>query len=340
MDGNGRYWYHRPGLYGRPVPPLLPLCRGDQVILKQIELQNLHALPSPNAEGIHKSTALNPPAVVNARDAVALLSTGQVELFAGRPSATVRSFDASAESGFSAEFFVPLEDIVFLRRGGEHASEYTHSVAREIRVPPHSRYLRQYVPPWMRAHHAHAVAAQEPSSSSSSSKPRPPHLGRTSLANNRLQRAVARMDRCDLPLPRVRAQRGEMCAICLDDLCVSSKNDDGVHQAVRLPCLHSFHEQCVAEWLHAENNPGTCPVCRLDFGGKACVEGGDAAVQRGLRYRPEELHAMSTKELKNVLVLANIAVSSDQVFVEKRDLVEFIIEEGRSGRNIALQIIV
>ncbi|KPJ04699.1 PREDICTED: RING finger protein 122-like [Papilio xuthus] len=40
----------------------------------------------------------------------------------------------------------------------------------------------------------------------------------------------------------------EKCSICLDDMDVAV-----------LPCRHSFHRKCIAQWL-AMN--GTCPTCR------------------------------------------------------------------------------
>lgn len=41
------------------------------------------------------------------------------------------------------------------------------------------------------------------------------------------------------------------CPICFDKIC---QNDGSA-----LPCMHSFHTQCIRTWL-MENN--TCPVCR------------------------------------------------------------------------------
>jgi hypothetical protein len=59
------------------------------------------------------------------------------------------------------------------------------------------------------------------------------------------------------------------CCICLDDIededahddCCSSTtcdSDEGL-KLVQLPCLHTFHEDCVIDWF---NTSTTCPLCR------------------------------------------------------------------------------
>lgn len=42
------------------------------------------------------------------------------------------------------------------------------------------------------------------------------------------------------------------CAVCLQEMIAST-------MAVRLPCGHSFHEECAHEWLRKKH---TCPTCR------------------------------------------------------------------------------
>ena len=45
------------------------------------------------------------------------------------------------------------------------------------------------------------------------------------------------------------------CCVCLEDVCQG--------QRVRtLPCLHTFHADCVEEWL---KNKKTCPLCQFSI---------------------------------------------------------------------------
>jgi len=58
-------------------------------------------------------------------------------------------------------------------------------------------------------------------------------------------------------LPRVEIEEGMkcealMCSICLAELSVGSK-------AIRLLCLHIYHDECIMKWLDRSN---TCPMCR------------------------------------------------------------------------------
>lgn len=45
------------------------------------------------------------------------------------------------------------------------------------------------------------------------------------------------------------------CTICLDDLVVGQP-------ALRIPCGHLYHEECVKDWLKKSNE---CPVCRYEL---------------------------------------------------------------------------
>uniref|UniRef100_A0A0E0JJT9 RING-type domain-containing protein n=1 Tax=Oryza punctata TaxID=4537 RepID=A0A0E0JJT9_ORYPU len=49
---------------------------------------------------------------------------------------------------------------------------------------------------------------------------------------------------------------GKPCGICLDDLVDLT--------AVKLPCGHAFHGQCITNWLFEGK---TCPMCRRDLTG-------------------------------------------------------------------------
>jgi hypothetical protein len=64
------------------------------------------------------------------------------------------------------------------------------------------------------------------------------------------------------------------CAICLGDY------EEGEELTV-LPCNHSFHAECVTEWLHTRNKcPLCCSVLALERG-EVCVQKPDAAEALG-----------------------------------------------------------
>ena len=45
---------------------------------------------------------------------------------------------------------------------------------------------------------------------------------------------------------------GEVCAVCLDEFCVGS-------EARKMPCSHTYHQNCIVKWLGKSN---MCPICR------------------------------------------------------------------------------
>ncbi|KAF6037512.1 hypothetical protein EB796_004184 [Bugula neritina] len=47
----------------------------------------------------------------------------------------------------------------------------------------------------------------------------------------------------------------EECAICLTEMNINGKNH-------KLPCHHTFHEQCIKMWASYDR---TCPLCRREF---------------------------------------------------------------------------
>lgn len=50
------------------------------------------------------------------------------------------------------------------------------------------------------------------------------------------------------------------CSICLEDFETID------HRVVRLPCLHIFHEICIAKWLATRSNVNcSCPLCRSQY---------------------------------------------------------------------------
>jgi hypothetical protein len=47
----------------------------------------------------------------------------------------------------------------------------------------------------------------------------------------------------------------EVCPVCLEGLSVGL-------EAMRMPCLHVYHEGCIVEWLRKCN---LCPLCRYEM---------------------------------------------------------------------------
>jgi hypothetical protein len=54
----------------------------------------------------------------------------------------------------------------------------------------------------------------------------------------------------------VTATNDTECAICLDTAKIDMWRE--------LPCLHTFHELCLAEWYKTKTGPGVCPCCRAE----------------------------------------------------------------------------
>lgn len=59
------------------------------------------------------------------------------------------------------------------------------------------------------------------------------------------------------------------CAVCMEELVASTL-------AVRLPCRHTFHEECLRAWLSKHN---TCPCLRLEHPAPGHVRDMSAAPQ-------------------------------------------------------------
>lgn len=58
-----------------------------------------------------------------------------------------------------------------------------------------------------------------------------------------------------LLLPLIKITASDTCAICMDEFVVNES-------VPQLPCLHVFHEDCLARWLMRTN---TCPLCRFQL---------------------------------------------------------------------------
>jgi len=122
-------------------------------------------------------------------------------------------------------------------------------------------------------------------------------------------------------LPRIKvtaydiaANESAECSICLDELVAGQP-------ALRIPCGHLYHEDCVKDWLKKSNE---CPVCRFE------LPTDDAEYERGrrmrmsgrkLRMRHADLTVKSVQELTR---LANYIAVDVRGCLEKSELVEKI----------------
>merc|ERR1740121_1532011 len=122
-------------------------------------------------------------------------------------------------------------------------------------------------------------------------------------------------------LPRIKvtaydiaANEGSECSICLGDLVAGEP-------ALRLPCGHLFHEDCVTDWLKKSNE---CPVCRFELPtDDAEYERGRQARMAGrkIRMRRVDLEVKSVQELQR---LAKFIAVDVRGCLEKSELVERI----------------
>jgi len=122
-------------------------------------------------------------------------------------------------------------------------------------------------------------------------------------------------------LPRVKVSGNDLeknesseCSICLDALVLGE-------QALRIPCGHLYHEDCIYDWLKKSNE---CPVCRYE------LPTDDATYERGreermagrkIRLHYPELKGRSMGELKRLALFLKIDVSG---CLEKSELVACI----------------
>jgi len=115
------------------------------------------------------------------------------------------------------------------------------------------------------------------------------------------------------------ANEGSECSICLCDL-------EAGRTALRLPCSHLFHEDCVKDWLQKSNE---CPVCRFE------LPTDDAEYERGrqkrmagrkLRMRRGDLDMKSGQELSRLAQFIGVDVKG---CLEKCEIVEKIAASPR-----------
>ncbi|KNC74394.1 hypothetical protein SARC_13057, partial [Sphaeroforma arctica JP610] len=77
----------------------------------------------------------------------------------------------------------------------------------------------------------------------------PPQVGRA--ANRWLIHALPTETLSKAAIAKLE-EGSQNCCICLEDFKAGEKMK-------RLPCLHTYHDHCIDEWL---SRRGTCPVCK------------------------------------------------------------------------------
>mmetsp|Transcript_97089 Transcript_97089/g.202831 ORF Transcript_97089/g.202831 Transcript_97089/m.202831 type:complete len:367 (-) Transcript_97089:156-1256(-) len=129
-----------------------------------------------------------------------------------------------------------------------------------------------------------------------------------------------------LPIVKVTAydivanENSSECPICLDTL-------EAGKSAIRLPCSHLFHEDCIKDWLQKKSN--ACPVCRFELptddreherGRESRMEG------RKIRMRKPDLDMKSAQELSGLASFIGVDVKG---CLEKSDIIERILASPR-----------
>lgn len=115
-------------------------------------------------------------------------------------------------------------------------------------------------------------------------------------------------------------ENNKECLICLDEHALGGK-------AVKLPCGHIYHRDCVVEWLRKQ---GSCPVCRYE------VESSDTVFEIGrkkrmqasrkMRMRKDELKAKKVSELRNIAHQLSINISG---CIDKSEITDIMIASGK-----------
>jgi hypothetical protein len=108
------------------------------------------------------------------------------------------------------------------------------------------------------------------------------------------------------------------CTICLEKLSAGDS-------ALRIPCGHIFHEDCVRKWLQSNNQ---CPMCRYE------LPTDDASSEQGRRERMMNrkprltLKALSGRCSRELKYLARHLGVSINGCLEKHEIVNAIVESG------------
>ena len=125
----------------------------------------------------------------------------------------------------------------------------------------------------------------------------------------------------DLPLIQIRSADlvdpvNRECCVCLEPHKLSDT-------AVRLPCAHIFHKECIVDWLKTHC---TCPVCRYELptdDPNFERQRMERMRHRKPRYARHELERLAIKDLKRLL-----QAGDNYHAVDRSDLVDHLINSG------------
>ncbi|KAM7277735.1 hypothetical protein ACFE04_004869 [Oxalis oulophora] len=59
----------------------------------------------------------------------------------------------------------------------------------------------------------------------------------------------------NLEAVKINEENSIQCSVCFEDLLIGS-------EATSMPCSHTFHSDCITQWLHKNNS---CPLCRSEL---------------------------------------------------------------------------
>lgn len=126
---------------------------------------------------------------------------------------------------------------------------------------------------------------------------------------------------CEVPITAddLLEEGNQSCLICLEDQVVGGRGS-------KLPCGHLYCLGCLRDWLQ---RCCTCPSCRFE------LETDDPAYEgerfqrmkmRKQRYRPEELHKKTLKELRTITKQLDVNIDG---CLEKREIVQRLLDSGK-----------
>eukprot|EP00931_Biecheleriopsis_adriatica_P121058 TRINITY_DN96138_c0_g1_i1.p1 TRINITY_DN96138_c0_g1~~TRINITY_DN96138_c0_g1_i1.p1 ORF type:complete len:276 (-),score=53.92 TRINITY_DN96138_c0_g1_i1:63-890(-) len=141
------------------------------------------------------------------------------------------------ERALDSELAARAEEVV--QRAGEAVQPLAEHVGERLQEVVESEWGRKF---------AHLLRMRGTPSSSSASR----GCGAVRQSSGG---TIESLDDCTILARASQAQSGAECSCCLEEIQVG--------EAIRvLPCFHTLHDQCAAQWLLQQP---VCPVCRCDL---------------------------------------------------------------------------